>query len=344
MLNPRLSRKGYILLGLFLLFWGYYFLKLAVYSFFGEPLGQAFSTYLFWGVGSCVLPFLAVFFAGVYRAIDFKLLVCFISLTSALVGVLVFLQFKGLEMREGDGRVYLERLNPILIGHLAASAVLCLFWYIKQGCGGWLGLIISSTAILLCAFLLAASGSKGPLVSLLIAFVFLFWFDFGKVLRKPSIVFILVAIMLGLVFFIDWGSVLGRFSALLDGSDESGVIRIVMWKGAIQEFLSNPLFGGYFEEQVYKYYPHNIVLEAFMVTGLFGGVAFVLLLVSSLIRSATLLSEQSVSGILALLYVQYLIGSLFSGSIYSSSAFWVLMAAVFAADSGGRSSVRRFAW
>ena len=49
-----------------------------------------------------------------------------------------------------------------------------------------------------------------------------------------------------------------------------------MVSGAVNQFFESPVFGSFLEEKIFKEYPHNLLLESFMATGILGGLLFVI--------------------------------------------------------------------
>lgn len=82
-------------------------------------------------------------------------------------------------------------------------------------------------------------------------------------------------------------------------------------------------------------YPHNVAIESFMATGIFGGTAFCLILVWSTI-AAVRLSRRPAALWVSLLFLQQLIAALVSGALYLSLGMWMFAVAVVALDAAGR--------
>ncbi len=94
---------------------------------------------------------------------------------------------------------------------------------------------------------------------------------------------------------------------------------------AFNEFIENPLFGNAMFIQSGDFtgsYPHNFIVEAFMATGVLGGAIFLGWIVRCLKLAIRVLKTHSEISWIALLFFQYLIFAMFSGSIYSGNMFW----------------------
>jgi O-antigen ligase len=132
------------------------------------------------------------------------------------------------------------------------------------------------------------SGSKGPLLALLVVSLF----NFNKILGSKKITkFIMLFLLIGVVFVINLyaeefravRSLLAFFEDPEDYSDGVGSgsvgTRLDYLNSAFNLFLENPLFGNGFgsfvEIGVSHKYPHNVYIELLSETGLF---AFLLLI------------------------------------------------------------------
>ena len=95
-----------------------------------------------------------------------------------------------------------------------------------------------------------------------------------------------------------------------------------MFASAWQQFLEKPILGSALLEETSGFYPHNLVLEAFMATGIIGGCAYLLLIALMLNASIRLLIKADGYEWLALLAIMYLVGAQFSGSHWGFNAHW----------------------
>jgi len=119
-----------------------------------------------------------------------------------------------------------------------------------------------------------------------------------------------------------------RFGGMLTGQDRSGEIRMQIYRAAIDQFTASPILGDGVEVRTFAYYPHNLILEAFMTTGIVGGMLFIMALLLALHRVWRLFKVRSDKIWLGLIVVQYAVATQLSGAIYLSNGFWVLLAGV----------------
>jgi O-antigen ligase len=124
--------------------------------------------------------------------------------------------------------------------------------------------------------------------------------------------------------------VLSRFSTISTGlsADNATLGRIIAFQGAFDQFLSSPLWGSSIEEKITGFYPHNVILEALMATGIVGGLPFIAFTLWALVCAWRLARNASRHLWIGILAAQYFFGSMLSGSIYTSNTMWVLAALV----------------
>jgi O-antigen ligase len=105
-------------------------------------------------------------------------------------------------------------------------------------------------------------------------------------------------------------------------------MRLEVMSGAWKSFTEAPLLGNALEVMEYGGYPHNVVIESFMATGIVGGTTFTVLLLLSFIYALSLVRMPGSYSWIGLLFIQYMTGSLVSGAIYNSPTMWALLGAV----------------
>jgi len=197
--------------------------------------------------------------------------------------------------------------------------------------------------------LLVSSASRGPVVATTFA---LCVYGVSRLDRKNGVLnflavgtFFLAGIWLASLVESKLGfSSMSRIINLIEmgGSDASASVRLSLISAAWDQFLSSPLFGSGLEERYSRFYPHNVIVEAFMATGIFGGIAFLALLIAASLYSWRLLIKRSQSGWIAMLCIQYLIAGQFSGSLWGNSGMWSLIGGVFAVSQSGLNTNRYF--
>ncbi|OOY32607.1 hypothetical protein BMI88_01585 [Thioclava sp. F36-6] len=184
------------------------------------------------------------------------------------------------------------------------------------------------------AYLLILSNSRGPVVSLTLAFTLLLLakIQHKRLLSVTSFFIIgaLVAAYLNRSLLFDNTGILYRFEVITSGKDMSTAGRLISTSGAWHQFLENPFFGNSLQEEITKFYPHNVILESLMSTGITGGIAFVIMVALALHASWAILRTSAKDSWIALISLQYIFGAQFSGAIYQSNTMWLSMSLVCA--------------
>lgn len=260
----------------------------------------------------------------------------------ALIANLAGLIFRRDEMAIDERLNVTELLNPISYGQCAVALILMSAYLILH-----VRKTRTMALIAVCAvpgfFVLAITASRSPLLSLLAGMCLVSYHGIkrGANWRTMLGVAVLsVALPIGLGFLFESGSALtNRISLVYEGLQSGGEIdRLILWKSAFGQYLGSPLFGQGLEI-IGSGYPHNITVETLMIMGPVGCFLFLWLQFCFLRDVGNLLRVNSAAWI-AILAVQYLVLSMFSGAFYCSPEFWgvTLMMAGTAQMQGKRAS------
>ncbi len=339
---PGSNRYRGWLWGPFLAFWLLYFIRIAWDTLFVTQV-MTIRPWELWlqAVGMMFIPAAAVLvevdsviWRRAMRWTTITVIVACIAVSSASVWAI---RSTGLEALR-DGRFGTFVLSPIFYGHLGASVVLLvMYWALeaKPGVGGW---ILTALCVLLGSGALILSGSRGPLLALLAGATVLFVSMWSR--RRWAWT---VAALAGAALVLWWGisaigdtlglAILGRIEAALTGfSDTSGQLHIQMIHDAFTQFLDSPFLGSGVVERNSGEYPHNVLLESFMATGVVGGSLFCIMVWGTAKAGWRLARAGSDRAWIAMLFVQYMVFALTAGALFVSSHMWVLMAATCAAE------------
>ncbi|MBA6381049.1 MULTISPECIES: O-antigen ligase [unclassified Colwellia] len=326
------NKQGKYIFLLFICFWAIYSIRLAYDAMFqSNLLGEnTISSYLTIGYLIVFIPALSL--SRSYNKTDLKYLFQ-ISFYILFIGVLLTLCISAFQIFggswQGGQRLSLERLNPISLGRYSAVLFFLAFSLMQLQRNNKIlmlcGIFIGISGVLL-------SGSRGALVGTLFVLLvnFLLKVNFKNLLLIS--VLLPVAAMFGIFLLsilmpdID---VVENYLRMGGKSDESAQIRYQLYKGAFEQFSNYPVFGDLIVERVFKYYPHNHVLEILMATGIFGFSFFATLNILLFYKVNCLLKEdktkEGIIRLLMYLYVFYLVGGVFSGTIIGSPEYWYLV-------------------
>jgi len=218
-----------------------------------------------------------------------------------------------------SGRLESERLNPIAFGHLAVSVLIVGMWglIIKREKS-----VLAAISLLVGGFGLFASGSRGPFLSFAVCCVLILLLIKNRLIWSIALCF-----AVGLVLFLSNGiSGISDDVYLLDrvanSMFEDGT-RVALIEEAYHAFAENFMFGAAYP---FNTYPHNIIIEAFMSSGIVGGLLMMGMLSVGGVAAIRLFNSEFAW--VALLFIQYLVFVMVSGSIYYSNIFWLLWVCV----------------
>jgi O-antigen ligase len=316
----------------FFLFWTLYLIRMYADTFINSgSLSRDPQIYWMFAIGGCLLPATALMttFNIRFSLEPYKIIVLITVFTLAVAIPTSTTNFTtDYGFTYDTGRAQLKALNPISFGHLGVTSFLLGYYYLrfqKWSPFSWVAtfaLIIGLTATFM-------SASRGPLLALITTVgicefakrgygaSLVLWFSVPLVMVS-SIDLRFLDKEFGVRFF-------SRVEEFLGLSDAASRSRLVSFNGAWSQFLDNPFLGSGLEEKVTGFYPHNVVLEAFMAIGILGGVLVIFIIFFALINSFKLISSGSSYGWAAPLCMQYTVAAQFSGAIYSSTILWTLV-------------------
>lgn len=188
-------------------------------------------------------------------------------------------------------------------------------------------LIYRILCIILGLLMVAFSSSRGPIISLLICFS-------AMIITRSNIqnkfmVFALL-IFLGLSLYFVSAKIeentsiapLTRFSKMIEINDDLSISnRLIRYEYSINQFMNNPLIGDSMVVFETGDYPHNILIEVLLAFGIFGEILFLIITFKSM-KSAYFLLRRTNIGWIGLVYIQFFVGALFSGSLFTNGNFW----------------------
>ncbi len=219
------------------------------------------------------------------------------------------------------GRLSVDTVNPITYGHVAVTTLIACFRLAGIG-GGRNNRLLALLAAIAAIVLLQLSGSRGPLVSLVVCMALL-----GLCNRRYRGVMLIVIPLLVLQALLIGDSVLQQRVSIVE-DDPSTLERILLQTGAIQQYLDHPIIGSAFVELQTNTYPHNPFIEAAMATGTLGLVLLLVLFWMAIRQAIALLRAGFV--VVPLLAIQQIVAVQFSGSLSESNQMWIVLALMFA--------------
>ncbi len=180
-----------------------------------------------------------------------------------------------------------------------------------------------------------ASVSKGPILGLFLVTMVAMLVGgrtdrsaLGVVTRLFWLVFAM-ALVIGILLLVDAYTPFPVVSRFMNaGSDTSTSTRLDLIQGALAQFEESPFIGSSVVEYGSRFYPHNIIVEVLMTNGVIGLAALGMLLFGCLYCAGRILWYFPKERWIALLFIQYFSGSMFSGSLYFDATTWATMLVV----------------
>ncbi len=341
------SVKGRYILILALVFWLFYIIRMVNDLLFSSYFDLFFEPYLYWlwGLGVSFGPMLAMMLVNyrdrnAFTFFKWALVATVLAILFAIPNISTFVG-EGNETYSG-GRAQLAALNPISLGHLGVQAIILgISGFLVQRWHKslfWIGLLI--LAILSGLYLSLVANSRGPIVSMIVVIaVLIFASNYRGKYAIIGVASVLMLFIVPLVQVVDQFAGTAIYDRMFGQSqldDINTIGRIDIYSSAWNAFLTKPLTGSGLEDPVFGGYPHNLVLEAFMTTGILGGLVFLALLLLSLVTATLIARDRPNYSWVALLAVQQIIGSLFSGSLAQAGVMWALIGMVAALSATGR--------
>ena len=282
--------------------------------------GDGASTALIFFLLSCLIPSLAL--ALTRLPFHERNVLTGLSVTGVLIVIgtiaIVVLLPGGANYFVENGRLGFEKLNPISLAHVAVTTSLaCLILYGSQRSHVrrlFIALLIVSAIVVM-----VMTGSRGPLIAYGICLLLMLAF------RGQWHVIILAGVAAVAAYQLFDLTTLFDLARLDEtGEGDSSLGRKFRLQVAFWEIVDHWQLGSSFTLPNSLEQPHNVIVEAWLATGIVGFTLFVAVILRGLFAALGALSSQH--SIIALLYIQTLVGAQFSGAIYSWEPLWISLA------------------
>jgi O-antigen ligase len=238
-------------------------------------------------------------------------------------------------------------LNPISVGHLGVSVmIVALCGYAGAGRTAriWRALLVA-----LSVGVTVATVSRGPILAGLLAVLILAFVGRRRgriglkgIVLRVSVLAIGVAGVVFAVLYLEETGVIDFLARLTDTfQDVASQERARMIRGAWTQFTEHPMLGSAFVELQFMENPHNIVLESLMALGVVGLGLLLVSMGASLAAAGEVIRSAPRHAWVGLVYLQYVVNGMLSGSLFTDHAFWffglasLALAKSLAARAGG---------
>lgn len=262
------------------------------------------------------------------------------------VAISIALILTGTVAKEDPARVALQDGNPIGLGRICVFAAICLMTLPSFG----LTRIVRYFGAALCIYATMLTGSRGPIISLILAMLTVALICQGKRVAGASRLF---RAMLALAFLAFAAYALSPDSRLVTAyGGETDTIRLELAQSGLTLAQQNPLGLGWgdfvlhmpigyrIEAQGWSQYPHNILIEALVEGGLVALLGLLYILGRALVPLMRL--AQAGSPTCLALLVTSVVGGLTSSDLTGNRTIWVLIGVGLASSiQARRTSVAR---
>jgi oligosaccharide repeat unit polymerase len=340
---------------LFLLFFWFIYAVRIIYDINqGIKLSIYDSTYIYgFTFGNCLIPLIAIIFWAKYIdifALPKALFIIFILSNIAILSTIIYYnngfdvsiflsraQINSEELSRNQDNVI---LTPITIGYHGAFLIIVSLYYLsiekKRNT------ILCSLTLFLGLLNIILGASRGPFINCVLVLLVLFIYNYR--ISKSALSSMLKAFFFIVPLFIGFFVVLSKYIDLEDVQMFSRLFsfyesrqnneaeeRDFLYNDAWGLFLQSPLIGKQFvtSNAVGNTYPHNIFLELLMALGLSGGIifgVFFFYVCKYLFQIFWNLRTKDI--LLLLIYLQIILGVLFSGTLLMSIDFWLFTALI----------------
>lgn len=302
--------------------------------FLFTEMGTKGITYFFRFVSMIVFPSL-VFLTPLNRQISLEAkkgitYSCFIFL---IFGFYLYRNSMGMGYRESqyDSEMGMDEfINPMIFSYVAFTLFGIAIWefFYNKKSNKYIFFLIGVSL-----FAIVWSGTRNVLLGVIFIMLYITLENVKSIKSFFKILFFWIAGGGTLLYLlIKKGSeILARFETLFNeisnGDSNAGSNRMEIWTNGFDQFLNSPIFGSGIEEEVTKYIAHNMYLEAFMATGVFGGFIFLIIVFITFKRGYKLLVYNSPYGWLMILFLERCFTGLFSTSVLDP-LFWLIVVAI----------------
>jgi len=235
--------------------------------------------------------------------------------------VLYLMFFQDMGLMYGNG---IRKLDSVLGANPVATYAAIIFpigLYLAREASGFIlrGFYVTSTSLIVLAALLAES--KAAWLAITCSFIIFFVFqDFKRKMYIAALVF-----MIFLIFFEDIYSIV---MLEINTSGSNSMQRLDMFMAAMDYLLENLLTGigpsNFIVISPYGTEPHSAYALIFAELGLFGGLTYIFLIITMIIRLLKY-RQDKVSQLLIMLMVNIGVLSLFTGLVSTQIIFYILI-------------------
>lgn len=323
----------------FLFFISIYLLRVLIDYSRGLTFYTTYSDLLFYLFAFVIVPYLtlSVFKVNTSNLNSIVKALLIPGFIFSTLGILSYRQFIGEVGRLGIGDEAETVISPLTLSYCSTLIIGITSIYLFYNKVSLRVNIFGIITILLSIVPFFLGASRGSLFSLFLPFLFIF-FASKKLMHKIRYLIFFIAVLILLVYLDqNLGSgLIDRFTNISSDIEEgnSSAVRIIIWKTALNQFLTHPILGDKLQiGNDTGYYAHNLTIEILQTTGLLGFIPFVFLVLSCFRASFKLFKYNPKYAWVSVIFIQSFMQYSFSGALYLSSWLWTSMALVISVES-----------
>jgi hypothetical protein len=297
-------------------FWILYILRIIIDNFFSGLNNLTVYEYLLYSVGSVLIPSLALSFIKPSE-LNNKILDLLIYSFVIVLLINLYVIFRFIGDISTDLRLSSETINPITIGHLGVTLTILASWRLSETLINTLiKKILNIIYLVVGLSSIFISGSRSPILSMAIAILL---FMFFKKISIKSIFFIISFLISAYLYSLNFNALNRRLEADAFFSDRS---RELLFNESIKLIQNNFFLGAGIEPL--GSYPHNLILESFLMFGILSGFSIIFIILFTLKSALKIYYYKRDKFWIVLIYFQFLTSAMFSGGLYGLIGFFSL--------------------
>ncbi|MEO9570750.1 MAG: O-antigen ligase family protein [Polaribacter sp.] len=340
--NNFFKKKNDLLL---IIIWNVFFIKVLVEFNIGTSLLRSWYEYLFYCINFCVLPY---FMFSKLNFTKYKDVILNATIFSGFVlGCISLFLYRDLLIM-GVGRIseaaYLdnkiETISPLALSYCSVLTIALSVYQLLFQKGINLKFKYYYYVNIVLSFIMFFLGaSRGSVIALFFS-ILIFYFFTNKKVKTKIIKLILISIPLIIIGVIKTKSLV--FERIFNSSSKVNIDnfgRGDLWRLAFKDFVNNPFFGGHIElinipgyrdGMAGNIYPHNMILEVFMSSGLFIGLLFITVIIINFKKIFYLVKNNNENIWVFIIFIQSFTQHMFTGSIYTAVLFFFTLGLISA--------------
>lgn len=329
--NLLYKNKNSHYLILFIVFWIFYLLKVLYTESIStnNELMRSWYEYPMFAFLYVIMPFLAFYSIDFYK---YKKIILNGFISSGFLLGLVSLILYGKYLAQGIGRLNLVRyqtgeevLSPLALSYSGAlTIVLCIYKFVILKERNKLQVLYLISTIVLSFIMFLLGSSRGSVIALM--FTLPLFLIYSPIKQKIGLI-VLSIFSTPIVIWALEASGSSIFTRMGNTVDDKGGGRESLWKDAFFHFIEYPIFGGKIE--IGGIYPHNIILEILMATGILGAILILPVILKGFKLGIENLKYDKTNLFVILIIIQGFTQHLFTAGFYTSTLLFVPLAMVF---------------